>query len=265
MRIDWWTLALQTANVLILIWLLGRFFYRPLANLIEKRRAVSAGLLLEAQEAHAAAETERAEIAATRQGFAAERERVLSEARKQAQSEHDIVLKDAAAAAEKLRSDNDVQMVLERKRIDEQAMHRAAALAVDIARKLLQKLPADLASTSFLESLAGRIKTLPPSSLKLLVASARETGLEVVTAAPLNDALTAEYRKMIENFLGENVNLTYRCDPSLIAGAQIRNDKIVVSNDWYDDLTLIQRELTEVNTVDDRGQPERTQRESTSL
>jgi len=29
MTIDWWTLGIQTVNVVILIWLLERFFWRP--------------------------------------------------------------------------------------------------------------------------------------------------------------------------------------------------------------------------------------------
>ena len=39
MTIDWWTLGIQTVNVVILIWLLGRFFWRPVAAMIEQRRA----------------------------------------------------------------------------------------------------------------------------------------------------------------------------------------------------------------------------------
>ena len=42
MRIDWWTLALQTVNVLILIWILSRFLFRPIMAIIEERRAAAA-------------------------------------------------------------------------------------------------------------------------------------------------------------------------------------------------------------------------------
>ncbi|MGA9847891.1 MAG: hypothetical protein WBQ45_09645, partial [Roseiarcus sp.] len=73
MRIDWWTLALQTVNVLILIWILSRFLFRPIVGIIEERRAAAAKLLTdaEAQKAGAiaarkAAEAEAASIAAGR-------------------------------------------------------------------------------------------------------------------------------------------------------------------------------------------------------
>ncbi len=42
MRIDWWTLALQTVNVLILIWILSRFLFHPVVAIIDERRAAAA-------------------------------------------------------------------------------------------------------------------------------------------------------------------------------------------------------------------------------
>ena len=46
MPIDWWTLALQTVNVLILVWLLARFFCRPVAAMIVAKRQEQASKLL---------------------------------------------------------------------------------------------------------------------------------------------------------------------------------------------------------------------------
>jgi F-type H+-transporting ATPase subunit b len=39
MHIDWWTLALQTVNALVLIWILTRFFFHPVMNIIAKRQS----------------------------------------------------------------------------------------------------------------------------------------------------------------------------------------------------------------------------------
>ncbi|MBN8902597.1 MAG: F0F1 ATP synthase subunit alpha, partial [Rhodospirillales bacterium] len=62
MQIDWWTLGLQAVNVLILIWILSRFLFRPVAAMIEQRRAAAAKLIDEARTAHeqAAAELQKA-------------------------------------------------------------------------------------------------------------------------------------------------------------------------------------------------------------
>ena len=41
MSIDWWTLGLQTVNIVILVWLLQRFFWAPIAGMLVERRAAA--------------------------------------------------------------------------------------------------------------------------------------------------------------------------------------------------------------------------------
>jgi F-type H+-transporting ATPase subunit b len=77
MRIDWWTLALQTANVLILIWLLGRFLFRPVDRGSSPGRGKQAhrrcgGIQRQADDARADLEQARANIAAGRDKVIAE-------------------------------------------------------------------------------------------------------------------------------------------------------------------------------------------------
>ncbi|MFY9876825.1 MAG: ATPase, partial [Rhodomicrobium sp.] len=39
MHLDWWTIALQTINFAILVWLLNRFLYKPVLRVIDARKA----------------------------------------------------------------------------------------------------------------------------------------------------------------------------------------------------------------------------------
>ena len=48
MHIDWWTLAFQTVNVLVLIWILARFFFRPVVDIVAKRQEEANKVLAEA-------------------------------------------------------------------------------------------------------------------------------------------------------------------------------------------------------------------------
>ncbi|MBS0305300.1 MAG: F0F1 ATP synthase subunit B, partial [Proteobacteria bacterium] len=73
MKIDWWTLALQAVNALVLIWLLSRVLYRPVARVIAERGEAAAKLLADADSererarmAADAAAAQQAEIAAAR-------------------------------------------------------------------------------------------------------------------------------------------------------------------------------------------------------
>ena len=81
MRIDWWTLALQTVNVLVLIWLLARFFFRPVMDIVVKRQEEAKKLLADAARTRQEATDLRADADRARAQIAAERERLIAEAR----------------------------------------------------------------------------------------------------------------------------------------------------------------------------------------
>ncbi len=49
MKIDWWTLFLQTVNFLLLVWLLQHFLYKPVRAVFEKRRKLAEQALNKAE------------------------------------------------------------------------------------------------------------------------------------------------------------------------------------------------------------------------
>ena len=80
MQIDWWTLGLQTLNVLVLLWILNRFLFRPVAGMIAKRQATAAESLEKAQKAKSEADAEREKAQAENARLASARDEVLQEA-----------------------------------------------------------------------------------------------------------------------------------------------------------------------------------------
>src|ERR1700733_201795 len=99
MTIDWWTLGIQTVNVAILVWLLQRFFWRPVAEMIEQRRDATRRSMADAAAAKSQATAALAEIEQTRAGFAKEREAILTAARAEAETTRVALLADARQQA----------------------------------------------------------------------------------------------------------------------------------------------------------------------
>ena len=85
MTIDWWTLGIQAVNVIILVWLLARFFWRPVAAMIEQRRATARQIMTEAEMKLRQATDALAEIAQARAGFEEEREAIIAAAHEAAE------------------------------------------------------------------------------------------------------------------------------------------------------------------------------------
>ena len=69
MTVDWWTLGIQAVNVIVLIWLLARFFWRPVAAMIEQRRVMAQQILTDAETKRSQATELLRRIERTRAGF----------------------------------------------------------------------------------------------------------------------------------------------------------------------------------------------------
>ncbi|MDR3415765.1 MAG: hypothetical protein P4L83_06225, partial [Nevskia sp.] len=80
MKIDWWTLALQAVNVLVLLWLLQRFLYLPVRRVLEQRQRQATQMLDQARTAQAQAEQTQRALGAERQALAEARARAEADA-----------------------------------------------------------------------------------------------------------------------------------------------------------------------------------------
>jgi len=245
MHLDWWTLALQTVNVLVLIWILARFFFRPIADIIAKRQQETNKLFADAEAAGKQAGAARSEAEKARAEVAAERDRLLAEAQNSAQVEKAKLLQQASQDAAKLRRESEAMIARDRAAAEKQVVDHANTLSVDIARRLLARLPADLALDAFLAVLCGEIGKLPPETLSGFTAAATSgRPIEVVTQAPLSDQDASHVRDALKKAFGQELPLAFRSEPELLAGIELHGHNVIMRNSWRADLERIREELS---------------------
>ncbi|GLR67883.1 ATP synthase subunit b [Acidocella aquatica] len=237
MSIDWATLGLQALNVLILVWLLARFFWRPVAGMIEQRRAAAQALLADAGAKNEAAKAALAEITQTRAGFAQEREALLAQAQAQAAAARAALLAEAAQEAEALRREARAAMQTEQAAAAQAWRERASRLAVDIAARLAARLQGEAVQAAFLEYLLHEIQALPPAARQV-------AALEVASATEISAAAQSEITARISAALGAAPRITFKTEPALIAGLELRGPHLRISNSWRADLDRIEQDLT---------------------
>ncbi|WP_026606795.1 ATPase [Methylocapsa acidiphila] len=242
MMIDWWTLGIQTVNVVILIWLLGHFFWRPVAAMIEQRRAETQQILTEAEAKRGQAAAALAGIEQTRAGFAREREAILAAARQAAEETRTERLDEAAREAASLEAAAKVAIEKQKDAAEKAWAERASRLAVEIAKRLAARLDGSAVQAAFLEWLLEEIQALP-DPVRLTVA-ANGVELEAICATPIEPANQARYRELIGKAFGARPEITFKVDPTLIAGLELHGPHLVVSNSWRADLSKILAELT---------------------
>jgi F-type H+-transporting ATPase subunit b len=245
MRIDWWTLALQTVNVLVLIWLLARFFFRPVMDIVVKRQEEAKKLLADAARARQEATDLRADADRARPQIAAERERLIAEARIAGHSEEQNLLAQTSKKIAQLHDEAEAAIAREQAAAEEAVIDHATELSVEIAQRLLERLPHREVLHAFIDETCREVRALAPETRESLASAAR-TGhpVEVVTAQPLADEEAQYVRGAVREALGVELPLMFRCDPTIVRGIELRAQNTIVRNSWRADLDLIRQELS---------------------
>jgi len=245
MHLDPWTLGLQAANFLVLVWLLHRFLYRPVLGIIAARQAAADKLTADVQAEKTAAESLRQSLESQRTANTQERDATLRQAREAADAERQAVLAKARTDAEALRSEAQKAFERERAEIVGSAGRDAARLAVSIVRRLLQDAPAVLAQDRMLDLVCEDVKSLPADSKQHIAerVAADERTPEVVTAVALDKRTAERFGERLSAALGAPSMPVFRVDPALIAGVEVRLPFTILRRSWSEDLKRIEAEL----------------------
>lgn len=241
MTIDWWTLAIQAVNVVVLLWLLARFFWRPVAAMIEQRRAMARQMLADAEATRSQAAEALAGIERTRSGFEQERQAIATAAHEAAEQARAALLARAADEAASLQASARAAMEREGEAAQRAWAERANQLAVEIAGRLLARLGGAAASATFLECLLQELRALPAPVRRAVAADG--VVLEAVSATPIAAADQEHYRQSIGAAFGASPRIEFKTDPALIAGLELHGPHLVVHNSWRADLDRILAEL----------------------
>lgn len=242
MTIDWWTLALQTVNFLVLVWILARFFFRPVSAIVAHRQAAAAKVLADAEATHELADRAKADGERARAEIKAERERLLAEARAEADRERARIIADAADAARLTGAEAAAAIARERMTMEAGLVDRIRSLALEIARRLLDRLPPAATLDGFVQALCEQVPALQPAT-RAVFASANDGEVDVVTATALSREEIDLVRGALERAFGAPLTLSFHADPAVIAGIELHSRHAFIKSSWREDLDRIGKAL----------------------
>jgi F-type H+-transporting ATPase subunit b len=223
MQLDWTTFLLQVVNFLVLVWLLKRFLYRPVMEVIARRqagidktvedaRAIEAratalrtdyeAKLAELDTAHAVQVAKLADEIATERGRRLEKLDAELAAERQKR----------AALAEREAAE------LQRKA--DEAAHRNASAFVT---RLLGRLGDAHLDRRLLDMLIADLPTLPEEQREGLRQAAAQAGahIEVSAARALDDDAQQALAAALTDLLGQPLPLELTTDDTLLAGLRV--------------------------------------------
>lgn len=256
MLIDWFTIAAQALNFLILVWLMKRFLYKPILHALDAREQRIVKELADADAKKAEAQKESEAFKRKNKEFDRQRDALLSQATEAAKAERQRLLDEARQAAEVLHAKRQDAMEREQQSLNDEITRRTREEVFAITRKTLT----DLAGTSLEERISdvfmrrlreldgeakeGFAKILKTSSDPVLVRSAFE--------------LPSEQRAAIQHALNETfsaeIHVRFETAPDVISGIELTANGRKVAWSIADYLASLEKSIAEL--LKEQSKPE---------
>jgi F-type H+-transporting ATPase subunit b len=237
-----WNVALQTVNFLVLVWLLQRFFFKPVRASLSRRQEAIAASLRDADRK--AAEAERVireyqeKSADITQQAARAREQAIAGAEQEAQRLRDEALVQSQVEVDRART----QIELERTEALRVLEARAGELATSLAERLLREVLPD-SDAPFLWRATASIDALDAEGRAAAGQRFAKGSVETISSRPLDEPTRERFEQWLSRLAGGPVSATYHVDERLIAGVELRLPTGVWRANWRESLERIKTEL----------------------
>ncbi len=216
MLIDWFTVIAQIINFVILIALLKRFLYKPILKAIDAREKRIAEQLAEADQAKASAEQLQDEFRQKNEQLANQQAHRLHEIEADAAAERTRLLDEARKEARDLAARRALQ--LERDSVEFEALFQRAMgqATADAAERILK----DLSGTDLEERMIDVLLERLPDDIRQSLGS--KTPLSIDSAHLIPDQRQQVIIEHIRGRHGDVGPVTFHLDPDLICGIRLR-------------------------------------------
>ena len=223
MLIDWFTVAAQALNFLILVWLMKRFLYKPILNAIDAREKLIAKELADADAKKAEAQKEHEEFQKKNEEFDQQRAALLTKATDEAKTERERLLDDARKAADALSAKRQESLSHDAQNLNQAISRLTQKEVFAITRKALT----DLATTSLEERMGEvfdrRLRELDGKSKSVLGDALRKNSEPALIRSTFD--LPAAQRAAIQNALNETfsaeIHIRFETAPDLVSGIEL--------------------------------------------
>lgn len=238
MELNWSTFFLEIINFLVLVWILKRFLYKPVLDVIARRRAGIESILAEAKEKEAAAEALKEQY----EGRLADWDKERQEARERLT---DVLDQERARQQEaldtKLAQQREKARVNEARRLDDikrKMAETALAQGAHFASRILEQAVGAETETRLIDLVITELSNLPADRIAALRNNwaTLPDAITVATAYAVADDQQRRLKQVLKTISGVDLPLHFELDRSLVAGINIVLGAWVLGTNIRDEL-----------------------------
>ena len=232
----------QIVNFAILAIMLRVLAYKPILNVLDKRRErIVKGLedARLAEEARANAETERQQILDQAR---AEAQGVVAEANQRGEAQAAKIVGEAQSQAQTILEEAGGEARVERDRMLGEMRGQISALAIAAANQLIGTTLDEQRQRELVDEFFSGVKSGKVKVADSVGALAGDEAV-VTSALPLTDADQATYRSYLETQLGAGVTVEFKTDPAIMGGVLLRVGDMILDDSVSGKLGALRQSL----------------------
>jgi F-type H+-transporting ATPase subunit b len=237
-EMNWSTFVLEILNFLILVWILKRFLYKPVLDVIARRRANIEKTLADAQALHAEAEKLQEQYESRLSDWNKEKQQARESLAQELEAERVRKIAELQSSLvhekEKIKVTEERHQRDARQKIEETALIQGARFATH----LLEQASGPDTEIRLVELVITELGQLSAESVAAVQNSfgKRPEAIEVRSAFPLPSDLAQRLTQALTTITSSDIPLRFEQDSKLLAGLQITIGHLVLGINLRDEL-----------------------------
>lgn len=217
------TFALEIINFLILIWILQRLFYKPLLEVIAKRKQFIDQSLSEAKNLKLQAEQQCSFYENRQKLWEQEKQAAVNALHRQLEAERRTALNKLNADLEQERQKAKVTLSRQQQELRQQTEKQALRNGAKFAGMLLKQAAGPELEARLVILLMDSLTTLPEACKLCLTAlgSKKSVPVKITGAYPLPVEMRQRLEQKLATLINSPINFQYHQDEALIAGLRM--------------------------------------------
>lgn len=224
------TLIFQIINFFVMVFILTRFFFRPVIRTLDERSRKVTSALSEAEQR----EREAKEIQAQYEQRLADAEEQVATMHRRAQDELEEtrrrVLEETRTEIRELRERAGQEMEEARQEAIAQHRRTIGTLATTLSERLISEAGGESFQRASIEKFLEQLSALPPEKYRHVVDDheAEVIRVQVTSACELDPDCVSRIERQVQQMMAKPADIRYRLDPRLIAGVSMRFGDVVI-------------------------------------
>jgi F-type H+-transporting ATPase subunit b len=246
MLVDWFTVGAQIVNFLVLMVLLKIFLYDRVVQAMDERQKKISSQLQDANRKKEEARKEAEDLNKKRRKLEAERDEIISEATRQAESRRRTLVENARNEVDQMQS-RWRESIERRQQVFVKDLQKMACRQIyDAAGKALHDLADDDLEARILESFTNRIQHMDREGKEQLISG--EGRLLVRSAFEIGSTERGKLTRFLHREVAKELEVDYQQDSELLGGVEIKAAGKKISWNLRDYLTTLEEKT--VNALD---------------